>query len=85
MTEFLTAGMALRPARPEDSDYCAGLYFEGMDDIINGLNQNVALRSRASASDGTRGRFGSSHAMGLILVGCRASRKVARSSWPSYS
>lgn len=41
MTEFLTAGMALRPARPEDFDYCARLYFEGMDNIIEELNQNM--------------------------------------------
>ena len=28
------------PARPEDFDYCARLYFEGMDNIIKALNLN---------------------------------------------
>jgi ribosomal protein S18 acetylase RimI-like enzyme len=37
MTEHLTPRMALRPARPEDFDYCARLYFEGMDNIIKEL------------------------------------------------
>jgi ribosomal protein S18 acetylase RimI-like enzyme len=31
---------ALRPARPEDFDYCASLYFEGMDAIIRELKLN---------------------------------------------
>jgi ribosomal protein S18 acetylase RimI-like enzyme len=33
--------MALRPAQPEDFDYCASLYFEGMDRVIKELNLNV--------------------------------------------
>ena len=32
---------ALRPGRPEDFDYCARLYFEGMDNIIKELNLNM--------------------------------------------
>jgi len=32
---------ALRPGRPEDFRYCARLYFEGMDNIIKGLNLNM--------------------------------------------
>jgi len=31
---------ALRSARPEDFDYCARLYFEGMEAIIKELNLN---------------------------------------------
>ena len=31
---------ALRAARPADFDYCARLYFEGMDNIIKALNLN---------------------------------------------
>lgn len=41
MTERLAIPPALRPARPKDFDYCARLYFEGMDDIIKGLNLNM--------------------------------------------
>jgi ribosomal protein S18 acetylase RimI-like enzyme len=41
MTEHLTPRMPLRPARPEDFDYCARLYFEGMDNIIKELNLNM--------------------------------------------
>jgi ribosomal protein S18 acetylase RimI-like enzyme len=44
MTEHLTPRMALRPARPEDFDYCARLYFEGMDNIIKELNLNMDAR-----------------------------------------
>ena len=32
---------ALRPARPEDFDYCARLYFEGMNQIIKTLKLNM--------------------------------------------
>jgi ribosomal protein S18 acetylase RimI-like enzyme len=35
----------LRPARPEDFDYCARLYFEGMDKIIKELNLDMAAHS----------------------------------------
>lgn len=31
----------LRPAHPEDFDYCARLYFAGMDNIIKELNLNM--------------------------------------------
>ena len=31
----------LRPAHPEDFDYCARLYFAGMENIIKELNQNM--------------------------------------------
>jgi ribosomal protein S18 acetylase RimI-like enzyme len=41
MTEHLAARTALRPARPEDFDYCAHLYFEGMESIIKELNLNM--------------------------------------------
>jgi len=41
MTEHLTARMVLRPARPEDFDYCARLYFEGMDSVIEELNLSM--------------------------------------------
>jgi hypothetical protein len=41
MTEHLTARIALRPARSEDFDYCARLYFEGMDTVIKELNLNM--------------------------------------------
>ena len=34
MPEHLTTRMALRPARIEDFDYCAHLYFQGMGVII---------------------------------------------------
>ena len=40
MTEQLISQPALRPAGPEDFDYCARLYLEGMDDIIKALNLN---------------------------------------------
>jgi ribosomal protein S18 acetylase RimI-like enzyme len=35
---------ALRPARPEDFDYCARLYFEGMEKIIKELNLDGAAQ-----------------------------------------
>jgi ribosomal protein S18 acetylase RimI-like enzyme len=41
MTENLATRTALRPARPEDFDYCARLYFEGMENIIKELNLNM--------------------------------------------
>jgi GNAT superfamily N-acetyltransferase len=41
MTEHLAARTTLRPARGEDFDYCAGLYFEGMENIIKELNLNM--------------------------------------------
>jgi ribosomal protein S18 acetylase RimI-like enzyme len=41
MTEHLAARMALRPAGPEDFDYCARLYFEGMNNIIKELNLSM--------------------------------------------
>jgi len=34
----------LRPARPEDFDYCARLYFEGMETIIKELNLDMAAQ-----------------------------------------
>jgi ribosomal protein S18 acetylase RimI-like enzyme len=34
-------GAVLRPARPEDFDYCARLYFEGMENVIKELNLNM--------------------------------------------
>jgi len=41
MTGHLTPRMALRLARPEDFDYCARLYFEGMDNVIKELSLNM--------------------------------------------
>jgi hypothetical protein len=41
MTENLTPRTAFRPARSEDFDYCARLYFEGMENIIKELNLNM--------------------------------------------
>jgi ribosomal protein S18 acetylase RimI-like enzyme len=41
MTEHSTSQPALRPARSEDFDYCARLYFEGMENIIKELNLNM--------------------------------------------
>jgi GNAT superfamily N-acetyltransferase len=41
MTEKLATQTVLRPARPEDLDYCARLYFEGMGGIIKELNLNM--------------------------------------------
>jgi ribosomal protein S18 acetylase RimI-like enzyme len=38
MTEHLTSQPALRPARPEDFDYCARMYFEA---LIKELNLDV--------------------------------------------
>ena len=36
--------LTLRPARPEDLDYCARHYFEGMEKIIKGLNLNMDVQ-----------------------------------------
>ena len=41
MTENLATRTALRPAHPEDFNYCARLYFEGMENIIKELNLNM--------------------------------------------
>jgi len=41
MAERLAARTAFRPARPKDFDYCARLYFEGMENIIKELNLNM--------------------------------------------
>ena len=41
MTAHLVPRTALRPAGAEDFDYCAGLYFEGMENIIKKLNLNM--------------------------------------------
>jgi hypothetical protein len=47
MDDFTTRP-ALRPARPEDFDYCARLYFEGMEKVIkeNMEAQAAGLRQR---------------------------------------
>jgi ribosomal protein S18 acetylase RimI-like enzyme len=34
----------LRPARPEDFDYCARLYFEGLEKVIKELNLDMAAQ-----------------------------------------
>jgi ribosomal protein S18 acetylase RimI-like enzyme len=41
MTEPLNPRAPLRPARAEDFDYCACLYFEGMENVIRQLNLNM--------------------------------------------
>jgi ribosomal protein S18 acetylase RimI-like enzyme len=41
MTNHFATRMALRPARREDFDYCAHLYFEGMESIIEELKLNM--------------------------------------------
>jgi ribosomal protein S18 acetylase RimI-like enzyme len=41
MIEHFAARTNLRAARPEDFDYCARLYFEGMEKIIKELNLNM--------------------------------------------
>jgi hypothetical protein len=33
---------ALRPARSDDFDFCAALYFHGMDEIIRELKLDIA-------------------------------------------
>jgi GNAT superfamily N-acetyltransferase len=37
--------IALRPARSEDFDFCARLYFSGMDEIIRELKLDTALQT----------------------------------------
>jgi GNAT superfamily N-acetyltransferase len=37
--------IATRPARPEDFDFCARLYFSGMDEIIRELKLDKALQT----------------------------------------
>lgn len=37
--------IVLRPARPEDFDYCARLYFEGVETIIKELNLDMAAQT----------------------------------------
>ena len=44
MSEHLATRIALRPARPGDFDYCARLYFEGMENIIEELNLNMGAQ-----------------------------------------
>jgi ribosomal protein S18 acetylase RimI-like enzyme len=41
MTKHPGNRATLRPARPEDFDYCARQYFEGMDAIIKDLNLDI--------------------------------------------
>jgi|SRR5215471_18665493 len=41
MADHLATRTVLRPAHPEDFDYCACLYFEGMQQIIKELNLNM--------------------------------------------
>jgi ribosomal protein S18 acetylase RimI-like enzyme len=41
MTKHLTMEPALRPARPEDFDYCARLYFEAMGNLIKELDPDM--------------------------------------------
>jgi ribosomal protein S18 acetylase RimI-like enzyme len=41
MTEHLAPRTTLKLARTEDFDYCVGLYFEAMENIIKQLNLNM--------------------------------------------
>jgi len=41
LQEHLAMRTSLRPAHPEDFDYCARLYFEGMEKIIKELSLNT--------------------------------------------
>jgi ribosomal protein S18 acetylase RimI-like enzyme len=41
MTKWSATRTVLRPARPEDFDYCARLYFEGMENAIRELNLDM--------------------------------------------
>jgi len=41
LREHLTVRTTFRPACPEDFDYCARLYFEGMERIIKEVNLNI--------------------------------------------
>ena len=41
MTKCVAMRTVLRPARPEDFDYCARLYFEGMESTIKELNLDM--------------------------------------------
>ena len=41
MTEHSATRIVLGRVRPEDFDYCARLYFEGMDNIIKELNLDM--------------------------------------------
>jgi ribosomal protein S18 acetylase RimI-like enzyme len=45
MTKQSAPSTAQRPALAEDFDYCARLYFEGMEDIIRQLNLNMQAQS----------------------------------------
>ena len=46
MTKHFAARTTLRPARPDDFDYCARLYFEGMETIRElNLNMDAQLAS----------------------------------------
>ena len=53
MADHLATRTVLRPAHPEDFDYCACLYFEGMQQIIKELNLNMEAQVAAFASAGT--------------------------------
>jgi hypothetical protein len=86
MTEHAANRTTLRPARPEDFEYCARQYFEAMDAIIKDLNldmdaQIAAFRQRWDAT-----QFGSRQSMRQTPVGCKGSRRMRRSHgwkcWP---
>jgi ribosomal protein S18 acetylase RimI-like enzyme len=64
MTEPLAPRTTLRPARAEDFDYCASLYFEGMENIIKELNLN-----REAQLAGFRRRWDQAQVMIVTLDG----------------
>ena len=42
----LAMRISFRPARPEDFDYCANLYFAGMERTIRDLNLDMAAHAK---------------------------------------
>ena len=54
--ETLTTSVILRPARPDDFDFCSRLYFQGMEETIRQLNldmvkQTTSLRESWHAAE----------------------------------
>jgi ribosomal protein S18 acetylase RimI-like enzyme len=41
LREHFTVRTTFRPARPQDFDYCARLYFDGMEKIVKEMNLNM--------------------------------------------
>jgi ribosomal protein S18 acetylase RimI-like enzyme len=58
----LVPRITLRPARAEDFDYCSGLYFEAMENIIKELNLNIEAHRT-----GLRQRWDETQVMIIVL------------------